>query len=149
MTAQLIDATDGSHLWSERYDRELTDVFAVQQDEIAASIASALHLKLTPQPASAERYKPNVPAYEAYLKGRHYSYKITADSMPVRRSILSTPSHSILSSRFRIASWRVFVFPLRAGAADRPPNKCRSFRKWRKEGWISIQTWQKRIAAWA
>jgi TolB-like protein/Flp pilus assembly protein TadD/predicted Ser/Thr protein kinase len=80
VTAQLIDATDGSHLWSERYDRELTDVFAVQ-DEIAASIASALHLKLTPQPASVERYKPNVPAYEAYLKGRHHSYQITADSM--------------------------------------------------------------------
>ena len=80
VTAQLIDATDGSHLWSERYDRELTDVFAVQ-DEIAVSIASALHLKLTPQPASAERYKPNVTAYEAYLKGRHHSYQITADSM--------------------------------------------------------------------
>ncbi len=54
VTEGLIDATDGSHLWSERYDRELTDVFAVQ-DEIAASIASALHLKLTHQPASAER----------------------------------------------------------------------------------------------
>src|ERR1700680_221229 len=45
VTAQLIDAADGYHIWSERYDRELTDVFAVQ-DEIAVAIAGALKLKL-------------------------------------------------------------------------------------------------------
>src|SRR5579862_445424 len=73
VTAQLIDATDGAHLWSERYDRQLTDVFEVQ-DEIAAAISGALQLKLVPQPTAAERYKPSVPAYEAYLKGRHHLY---------------------------------------------------------------------------
>lgn len=77
VTAQLIDAADGSHLWSERYDRELTDVFAVQ-GEIAAAIAGALQLKLAPGP---ERHKPGIPAYEAYLKGRHHSYQITPDSL--------------------------------------------------------------------
>ena len=46
VTAQLINAEDGYHLWSERYDRELADVFAVQ-DEIAQAIASALQVKLT------------------------------------------------------------------------------------------------------
>ena len=51
MTAQLIHAADGSHLWSERYDRDLTDVFAVQ-DEIAAAIAGALQVKLTGKPAT-------------------------------------------------------------------------------------------------
>jgi len=45
VAAQLITASDGSHLWSERYDRELADVFAVQ-DEIAAAIAGALQVKL-------------------------------------------------------------------------------------------------------
>ena len=48
VTAQLITAADGSHLWSERYDREMADVFAVQ-DEISAAIAGALRVKLSPQ----------------------------------------------------------------------------------------------------
>ena len=69
VTAQLISAEDGCHLWSERYDRELTDVFAIQ-DEIAQSIASALQVKLISNPA---RHTPNFPAYEALLKARHHS----------------------------------------------------------------------------
>ncbi len=55
VTAQLINAADGYHLWSERYDRELTDVFAVQ-DEIAAAIAAALKLKLAGEAAPAHRH---------------------------------------------------------------------------------------------
>jgi len=69
VTAQLIGAEDGCHLWSERYDRELTDVFAIQ-DDIAQAIAGALQVKLTSTPA---RHTPNVPAYEALLKARHHS----------------------------------------------------------------------------
>ncbi|HEY6344735.1 MAG TPA: protein kinase [Bryobacteraceae bacterium] len=79
VTAQLIDARDGAHLWSERYDRELADVFEVQ-DEIAAAIAGALQVKLAPKSA-AETYKPNLPAYEAYLKGRHHLWKLTPASI--------------------------------------------------------------------
>ncbi len=71
VTAQLIDAEDGSHLWSQRYDRDLADVFAVQ-DEIAQAIASALRVKLSGTPAPFEQYKPSLPAYEALLKARHY-----------------------------------------------------------------------------
>jgi len=78
VTAQLISAEDGSHLWSERYDREMTDVFAIQ-DEIAASIAGALRLKLTGQPAPARQHQPNLPAYEALLKGRHQIARITPE----------------------------------------------------------------------
>jgi serine/threonine-protein kinase len=73
VTAQLIHAADGTHLWSQRYDRELTDVFAVQ-DEIAAAIVAALRVKLTCEPATARRHEPNLPAYEALLKGRHQYY---------------------------------------------------------------------------
>ena len=68
VTAQLINAEDGYHLWSERYDRELTDVFAIQ-DDIAQAIAGALQLKLV---AKADRHTPDVPAYEALLKARHH-----------------------------------------------------------------------------
>jgi TolB-like protein/Tfp pilus assembly protein PilF len=78
VTAQLINAADGYHLWSERYDREMTDVFAVQ-DEIAAAIATALKLKLSGDAAPVHRHKPSVPAYEAYLKGRHHMLKATPE----------------------------------------------------------------------
>jgi serine/threonine-protein kinase len=69
VTVQLINAEDGYHLWSERYDRELTDVFAIQ-DDIAQAIAGALELKLISKPA---RHTPNFPAYEALLKARHHA----------------------------------------------------------------------------
>ncbi len=78
VTAQLINAADGYHLWSERYDRELTDVFAVQ-DEIAAAIAAALKLKLSGEAAPDHRHTPNVPAYEAFLKGRYHMLKATPE----------------------------------------------------------------------
>ena len=68
--AQLINAADGYHLWSERYDRELTDVFAVQ-DEIAAAIAGALHVELTGKSVAARPHEPNLAAYEAFLRARH------------------------------------------------------------------------------
>ncbi|MGD1072333.1 MAG: protein kinase [Bryobacteraceae bacterium] len=80
VTAQLIDADDGSHLWSQRYDRELADVFAVQ-DEIAEAIASALRVKFSGTPAAFEQYKPSLPAYEALLKARHYSETSSLESL--------------------------------------------------------------------
>jgi len=78
VTAQLINAVDGDHLWSERFDREMTEVFAVQ-DEIAAAIASALKVTLTGKPAEP-RHEPNVAAYEAFLKGRHRYYQFSPDA---------------------------------------------------------------------
>jgi len=77
ITAQLISAADGFHLWSERYDRELNDIFAVQ-DEISAAIAAVLEAKLAVQPGGHKQYKPDVRAYEAYLKGRHYLWKLAS-----------------------------------------------------------------------
>ena len=73
VTAQLINAEDGYHLWSERYDRELTDVFAIQ-DDIAQAIASALQVTLTAKAPQA-RHTPALAAYEAVLKGRHHMLK--------------------------------------------------------------------------
>jgi serine/threonine protein kinase len=80
VTAQLIDADGGHHIWSERYDRELTDVFAVQ-DEIAAAIAGALRLKLVGEAAAPRLHQPNIPAYEAWLKGRHYGCRVTPEGL--------------------------------------------------------------------
>jgi serine/threonine-protein kinase len=71
ITAQLINVADGYHLWSERYDRELTDVFAIQ-DEIAAAIAARLELTLRVDAAGGRLVKPptaNVEAYDHFLRG--------------------------------------------------------------------------------
>jgi len=67
--AQLINANDGYHLWSQRYDREMADIFKLQ-DEIAQAIASALKVKLS-SPPPLQHYKPNLPAYDALLKARY------------------------------------------------------------------------------
>ncbi len=70
ITAELIDVVQGYHIWSERYDSELTDVFAIQ-DSIASAIASKLKLTIAGgQPPGAKPATPNVEAYERYLKGR-------------------------------------------------------------------------------
>jgi TolB-like protein/Tfp pilus assembly protein PilF/predicted Ser/Thr protein kinase len=79
VTAQLIDIKNGAHLWSERYDRELTDIFEVQ-DEMAAAIAGALKVKLG-APPPAVRHIPRLDAYEVYLKARHQHWQLTRESM--------------------------------------------------------------------
>jgi serine/threonine-protein kinase len=70
ITAQLVNATDGYHLWSGTYDRELEDVFAIQ-DEIAGAIAAVLRVKLLGTAGAAQRHSPDASAYQHYLKGRH------------------------------------------------------------------------------
>jgi eukaryotic-like serine/threonine-protein kinase len=87
VTAQLISAEDGSHLFSERYDREMTDVFAVQ-DDIAAGITAALRMKLTAQPAEARQYTPSIPAYEAVLKARHMLPQTTPGAFAAAQQLL-------------------------------------------------------------
>lgn len=70
ITAQLIDATTGGHLWAERYDRELQDIFAVQ-DEVTQKIVLALEVKLTKgeRERLTSRSTDNVEAYDYYLRG--------------------------------------------------------------------------------
>jgi serine/threonine-protein kinase len=78
VTAQLINAEDGYHLWSERYDREMADVFAVQ-DEITAAIVGVLKVRLsgTAIVPTLQRGTENLDAYALYLKGRfHWSQRV-------------------------------------------------------------------------
>jgi TolB-like protein len=75
ITAQLIDAASGFHLWSETYDRELDDVFAIQ-DDISAAIGEALRVELAlaqhlPTGVPRVAATDNTAAYEAFLQGRH------------------------------------------------------------------------------
>lgn len=78
INAQLVDTHTDFPLWSERYDREMKDVFEVQ-DEIARSIADALRITLTPQEQEALAAKPteNLQAYDLYLRGRSYARRLT------------------------------------------------------------------------
>ncbi|HEY4347671.1 MAG TPA: hypothetical protein VGM80_08770, partial [Gaiellaceae bacterium] len=82
INAQLVDAATGFPVWSERYDREMSDIFAVQ-DEIAHKIAEALRIKLTPQEQAqlAARPTENLQAYDLYLRGRSYARRLTTRDM--------------------------------------------------------------------
>jgi serine/threonine protein kinase/Flp pilus assembly protein TadD len=77
INAQLVDAATDFPLWSERYDREMKDVFEVQ-DEIAEKIAAALRITLSPQEQQALSAKPteDLQAYDLYLRGRNYARQV-------------------------------------------------------------------------
>jgi tetratricopeptide (TPR) repeat protein len=86
ITAQLIDVATDSHLWSATFDREVTDVFAIQ-DEIATSVAAALRIELFGGEL-AERSgarTDNVAAYDAYLLGMHYRRRLRIEDSPLVR----------------------------------------------------------------
>jgi serine/threonine-protein kinase len=82
ITVQLVDTSDGYHLWSERYDRQMEDIFDVQ-DEITLAVVGALKVKLLGEDKAAllKRYTDNTEAYELYLKGRYFYNKYTAEDL--------------------------------------------------------------------
>ncbi len=101
VTAQLINVADGFHIWSEKYDREMADVFEIQ-DDIARAIVDALKVKLTGQPdASLVRGgTANLEAYNLVLQGRHHWNRRTgADLLKAedcfRRAIALDPQYAL------------------------------------------------------
>ena len=86
ITAQLVDGRKGNHLWAERYDRELTDIFEIQ-DEISRAIVDALRVKLRPSEKRAieNRGTANVEAYDYYLKGRQFFHNTTRNYLNLAR----------------------------------------------------------------
>jgi len=89
ITIQLVDASNGYQLWSERYDREMKDIFEVQ-DEITLSVVEALKVKLLGQPSQDQQlaalvedlrhYTVDVEAYQLYLHGRFFLNKFTTEN---------------------------------------------------------------------
>ncbi len=76
ITTNLVNTSDGSHLWSDRYDRELEDIFSIQED-IAANVATALKGFLTSkEKQDIRRPEINVEAYEYFLKGREFFHRL-------------------------------------------------------------------------
>ena len=104
VTAQLIRANDGVHLWSETYDRDFKDVFKVQ-DEIAAAVVKALQVKLLSTPVDARSGPRNTDAYSLYLQGQYFARR--ASNVDVERGIAtsSRPSRWRRTSHQRTPSW--------------------------------------------
>jgi len=80
VTAQLVTTSDGSHLWSERFDRDLIDIFALE-DELAEAIAERLRVELKQDDRGQRRPEINPEAHALFLEGRHYFAKGTPDAM--------------------------------------------------------------------
>jgi len=86
VTAQLIDGSSGAHVWSERYDRELEDVFAVQ-DEIAQAIGERVREQLGPGELQPRHHRPSIAAYDLYLRGLHQMAKLSPESIARAREL--------------------------------------------------------------
>jgi adenylate cyclase len=93
ITTQLIDGATGGHLWAERYDRELTDIFEVQ-DEVTREIVAALKVHLTPEERRRleKRGTDNVEAYDSFLRGREFGWTHTREGLIHARPLLERAS---------------------------------------------------------
>ena len=90
INAQLIDATTGGHVWADRYDRELKDIF-VLQDEITREIVTALEVKLTKRENQSvfRRTTNNLAAYDFFLRGITYFYRYTPEANAQARQMFA------------------------------------------------------------
>ncbi|CCF01087.1 adenylate cyclase (plasmid) [Sinorhizobium fredii HH103] len=89
ITAQLIDAPSGGHLWAERFDRDLTDIFAVQ-DDVTQQIVGALAINLTEgdRQRLAPEHTGNIEAYDYFLRGRELWHRLTKETNVAARDLL-------------------------------------------------------------
>jgi adenylate cyclase len=93
VTGQLVDCKDGSHLWAERFDRDLTDIFAIQ-DEITHAIVEQLKVKLLPQEKTSIEQIPteNIEAYTYYLRGRDFVHRRSKHYWRIARQMFAKAS---------------------------------------------------------
>jgi adenylate cyclase len=128
ITAQLIDTATDSHLWSETYDREMKDVFAIQ-DDISQSIVDALKVTLTPRDRRALQFvaTSDAQAYDYYLRGRRFFYAMTKRAFHhavkmYRQAIAEDPSYALAYAGIADAHSFLFMYgdatPANAGKAQ-------------------------------
>jgi adenylate cyclase len=117
ITAQLIDATTGEHLWAERYDRPLTDIFSLQ-DEIVQKIVTTLKLQLTlmEQGILVRKTTDNVEAYDAVLRGVEFHGRNTKDAVTVQarqmfeKAVALDPQYAVACAMLGVTYYREWVF---------------------------------------
>ena len=100
VTAQLVSTSDGAHVWSERYDRELIDVLQLE-DEIAQAIAARLRVELAGGPRPQPPAVASAEAYTAYLEGRYYFARGTPDAL--RQAMACYERATLLDPGFALA----------------------------------------------
>lgn len=133
ITAQLIDTATDSHLWSETYDREMKDVFEIQ-DDIAQSIVDALKVTLTPRDRRALQYvaTKDAKAYDFYLRGRRYFYAMTKRAFHhavkmYQQAIAEDPSYALAYAGIADAHSFLYMYgdstPANAGKAQEASNR--------------------------
>jgi adenylate cyclase len=90
VTGQLVSCNDGSHLWAERFDRDLTDIFAIQ-DEITHAIVDQLKVKLLPREKKSIEQIPteNIEAYTYYLRGREFVHRLSKHNLQIARRMFA------------------------------------------------------------
>jgi serine/threonine-protein kinase len=109
IVAQLIDAATEQHLWGETYDRELTDIFAIQTD-VALQIVAALRAELTPDERTRLAQEPtaDLHAYQLYLQGRHCFVRFTAEGLTqgirfLEEALVSDPGFALAHAGIALA----------------------------------------------
>jgi TolB-like protein len=123
ITAQLISATDGYHIWSETYDRQLEDIVEVQ-DEIALKITNRLREKLTLESEDVAFVKPattNIEAYNVYLKGLFYANKWTLED--AEKAIGAFQKALEIEPDFALPYSKLSVLHIYLGASGKMPIK--------------------------
>ena len=115
ISAQLIDAETGAHIWAERYDRDLTDIFALQ-DEVTREIVAALKVEIGEDGARAAPVRTaNVEAYDFLLRGRAYRGQVTRESNALARRMLEKaieldPNFAEAYADLTLFHWRDWFF---------------------------------------
>jgi adenylate cyclase len=110
ISSQLIDAADNSHVWAERYDRNISDIFALQ-DEISEAIVKALKLKLLPGEKAAieQRGTSDPDAYKLYLMGRQLYLKGRMGTSPGREAIIRLCEGAIKIDADYASAWALMA----------------------------------------
>jgi serine/threonine-protein kinase len=87
VTAQLVNIGDGFHVWSDHYDREMSDVFAIQ-DDISQAIAEQMRVHLVnPRSRPVKRNVENIEAYDLYLRGQYYAHRYTPEALMLSKEL--------------------------------------------------------------
>jgi serine/threonine-protein kinase len=132
VSAQLVKVSDSYHLWSERYDREMTDVFTIQ-DEISQAIVEKLRVHLMGGRQPVKRPTRNLEAYNSYLKGRYHKDKVTPDGLVkgqlfFEQAIEVDPDYALAYYGLAEALWLTGYYGFRAPRDVIPKSKSATLR---------------------